>query len=76
MSTWIPTSIISRINNNEENVIVDDYFKVVLINLLKFLKNRREFWYYRGAIGKFWALDNDKKHLRQTKVDSYCISEL
>jgi thiamine biosynthesis lipoprotein len=32
MSTWIPTSIISRINNNEENVIVDDYFKVVLIN--------------------------------------------
>jgi thiamine biosynthesis lipoprotein len=27
MSTWIPTSIISRINNNEENVIVDDYFK-------------------------------------------------
>ncbi|MCW2118379.1 FAD:protein FMN transferase [Flavobacterium sp. 7A] len=29
MSTWIPTSIISRINNNEKNVVVDDYFKTV-----------------------------------------------
>ncbi|WP_366183531.1 FAD:protein FMN transferase [Flavobacterium ovatum] len=29
MSTWFPNSIISRINNNEENVVVDDYFKTV-----------------------------------------------
>lgn len=26
MSTWHPNSIISRINNNENNVLVDDYF--------------------------------------------------
>jgi thiamine biosynthesis lipoprotein len=29
MSTWVPNSIISRINKNEENVVVDDYFRTV-----------------------------------------------
>lgn len=31
MSTWIPNSIISKINNNEPKVIVDQYFRDVFI---------------------------------------------
>ena len=29
LSTYVPNSIISRINNNEEDVSIDEYFRVV-----------------------------------------------
>jgi thiamine biosynthesis lipoprotein len=63
----IPTSIISRINNNEENVIVDDYFKVVLINLLKFLKNRGNFDITVGPLVNSWGFGPTTKNLRKPK---------
>lgn len=72
VSTYIPNSIISRINSNEKNVIVDKYFKACF-------KKAKEVW--KNTNGAFdptvFPLSNaygfgpnKKQKLDKTKIDS------
>jgi thiamine biosynthesis lipoprotein len=72
MSTWIPNSIISRINNNEENVIVDDYFKVVFNKSAEVSKKTDgNFDITVGPLVNSWGFGPTTKNtLDKTKVDS------
>jgi thiamine biosynthesis lipoprotein len=72
MSTWIPTSIISRINNNEENVIVDDYFKVVFNKSAEVSKKTEgNFDITVGPLVNSWGFGPTTKNtLDKAKVDS------
>lgn len=72
VSTYIPNSIISRINSNEKNVIVDKYFKVCF-------KKAKEVWKNtNGAfdptiypISKAWGFGPGKKEkIEKAKIDS------
>jgi thiamine biosynthesis lipoprotein len=72
MSTWIPTSIISRINNNEENVIVDDYFRAVFTKSVEVSeKTDGNFDITVGPLVNAWGFGPTKKsNLRRTQLDS------
>jgi thiamine biosynthesis lipoprotein len=72
MSTWIPNSIISRINNNEENVIVDDYFKVVFNKSVEVSKKTDgNFDITVGPLVNAWGFGATSKNtVDKTKVDS------
>ncbi|MCG9792684.1 FAD:protein FMN transferase [Flavobacterium algicola] len=72
MSTWVPNSIISRINNNEENVIVDNYFKTVF-NKSFDVSNKTEgnFDITVGPLINSWGFGPTTNNaLASTKVDS------
>lgn len=72
VSTYIPNSIISRINSNEKNVIIDKYFKTCF-------KKAKEVW--KNTKGAFdptvyslvnaWGFGPGKKQkIEQAKIDS------
>jgi len=72
MSTWITNSIISRINNNEENVIVDDYFKVVFNKSIEVSeKTEGNFDITVGPLVNAWGFGPTSKNtLSKSQVDS------
>lgn len=72
MSTWIPNSIISRINNNEKNVIVDDYFKTVFNKSVAISeKTEGNFDITVGPLVNAWGFGPTTKNtLSKTQVDS------
>jgi thiamine biosynthesis lipoprotein len=72
MSTWIPNSIISRINNNEDNVIIDDYFKTVFKKSLEVSeKTEGNFDITVGPLVNSWGFGpTTKNSLDKTEVDS------
>ncbi len=72
VSTYLPTSIISRINSNQKNVIVDDYF-------IACFKKAKEVW--KNTDGAFdptvyplvnaWGFGPGKKQtIEKSKIDS------
>jgi thiamine biosynthesis lipoprotein len=72
MSTWVPNSIISRINNNEQNVIVDDYFSTVFNKSVEVSeKTEGHFDITVGPLVNAWGFGpTTKNNLDKTKVDS------
>lgn len=72
MSTWIPSSIISRINNNEENVVVDEYFRTVFNKSVEVAKKTAgSFDITVGPLVNAWGFGPTKKNsLDKTHVDS------
>lgn len=72
MSTWLPNSIISRINNNEEEVIIDDYFKTVFNKSVEVSnKTNGDFDITVGPLINAWGFGpTQKKSLNQNQVDS------
>ncbi|SEA55244.1 thiamine biosynthesis lipoprotein [Flavobacterium gillisiae] len=72
MSTWIPNSIISRINKNEENVIVDDYFKTVFNKSVEVSeKTEGNFDITVGPLVNAWGFGPTSKNtLSKSQVDS------
>jgi FAD:protein FMN transferase len=72
VSTYLPTSIISRINNGEKNVEVDNYFKVCFLKAKEVWKNTN------GAfdptvypIVNAWGFGPKKKQkIEKQKIDS------
>jgi FAD:protein FMN transferase len=72
VSTYIPNSIISRINSNQKNIIVDKYFKVCFNKAKEVWKNTN------GAfdptvypIVNAWGFGPGKKQkIEKTKIDS------
>ncbi len=72
MSTWLPNSIVSRINNNDRNVILDDYFITVFKKSVEVSQKTDGLFDITvgpliNAMG-FGA--TTKKNLNQTKIDS------
>lgn len=72
MSTWVPNSIISRINKNEENVVVDDYFRTVFNKSLEVSeKTNGNFDITVGPLINAWGFGPTKKNtLSKSQVDS------
>lgn len=72
MSTWIPNSIISRINNNERNVILDDYFITVFKKSAEVSQKTQGFFDITvGPLVNSWGFGSTtKKPLKQAKIDS------
>jgi len=72
MSTWIPTSIISRINNNEKNVVVDEYFRTVFNKSVEVSqKTEGNFDITVGPLVNSWGFGPTKKNkLSKNQVDS------
>ncbi|WPR70857.1 FAD:protein FMN transferase [Flavobacterium sp. NG2] len=72
MSTWVPNSIISKINNNEKNVEVDDYFRTVFNKSVEVSeKTGGLFDITVGPLVNAMGFGAQKKNsLNQAKIDS------
>ncbi|MFL9829569.1 FAD:protein FMN transferase [Flavobacterium sp. ST-87] len=72
MSAWIPNSIISRINNNEKDVIIDDYFRTVFNKAVEVSdKTKGDFDITVGPLINAWGFGPaTKKTLNKRKLDS------
>ncbi|WP_418263024.1 FAD:protein FMN transferase [Flavobacterium faecale] len=72
MSTWIPTSIISRINNNEQNVVIDNYFETVYTKSIEVSeKTTGDFDITVGPLVNAWGFGpTNKNSLSKIQVDS------
>lgn len=72
MSSWLPVSIISRINNNEKSVIVDQYFIDVFNKSIKV--SEKTDGYFDVTVGPLvnsWGFGPTKKSILNTsKIDS------
>ena len=73
VSLWDSTSIISRVNNNEKNVVLDEYFKVCYNKCLEVSKSTDgAFDCTVGALVKGWGFSFKKK----AKMDSTMVDSL
>ncbi|NVO01968.1 MAG: FAD:protein FMN transferase [Bacteroidetes bacterium] len=73
VSLWDSTSIISRVNNNDKNVILDDYFKVCFNKCLEVSKaTDGAFDCTVGPLVKGWGFSFKKK----AKMDSTMVDSL
>jgi len=73
MSTWLPASFISRINNNDSNVLVDQYFIDVFRKAMEVSeKTNGLFDVTVGPVVNAWGFGFAKK----AKVDSSMIDSL
>ena len=72
MSTWKPNSIISKINNNEKDVIVDHHFKAVFEKSVEVSeKTKGNFDITVGPLVNAWGFGPTRKYkLDKKKVDS------
>jgi thiamine biosynthesis lipoprotein len=72
MSTWLPVSIISRINNNDKNVLVDQYFIDVFNKSIEVSeKTNGLFDVTVGPLVNSWGFGNTKKVTPDSKtIDS------
>ncbi|WP_083552588.1 FAD:protein FMN transferase [Flavobacterium flevense] len=72
MSTWRPNSIISKINSNEKNVVIDTYFKTVFNKAVEVSeKTNGDFDISVGPLINAWGFGpTQKKSLNQNEVDS------
>lgn len=72
MSSWLPVSLISRINNNEKSVIVDQYFIDVFNKSIKV--SEKTDGYFDVTVGPLvnsWGFGPTKKSILNTsKIDS------
>ena len=73
VSLWDSTSIISRVNNNEKNVVLDEYFKVCYNKCLEVSKaTDGAFDCTVGPLVKGWGFSFKKK----AKMDSAMVDSL
>jgi thiamine biosynthesis lipoprotein len=72
MSTWVPNSIISRINKNDQNVVVDDYFRTVFNKSEEVAKiTNGSFDITVGPLVNAWGFGpTNKNSLSKIQVDS------
>lgn len=72
MSTWLPASLISRINNNDNNVLVDQYFIEVFKKSIEVSeKTDGIFDVTIGPLVNSWGFGTiEKKHSDSKKIDS------
>jgi FAD:protein FMN transferase len=72
VSTYLPTSIISRINSNEKNVKVDNYFKTCFTKAKEIWKNTNgTFDPTVFPLVNAWGFGPDKKQkIEKNKIDS------
>lgn len=72
VSLWVPESILSKVNNNSENVILDEYF-INNFNLSKKVASETDgaFDFTIGPLVKAWGFGYDNhKHVDSTIIDS------
>ncbi len=72
VSLWVPESILSKVNNNSENVILDEYF-INNFNLSKRVASETEgaFDFTIGPLVKAWGFGYDHhKHVDSIIIDS------
>ena len=72
VSLWVPQSILSKVNNNSDGVILDDYF-INNFNLSKKVSNETNgaFDFTVGSLVKAWGFGFDHhKHVDSVIIDS------
>lgn len=73
MSTWVPTSIISRINKGDSTVVIDDHFRKVFEASEAIYKSSKELFDPTvGSLMKLYGYGKEKQimHLSQPQLDS------
>ncbi|WP_242009245.1 FAD:protein FMN transferase [Robertkochia solimangrovi] len=73
MSTYLPTSDISKVNRGDTTVVVDEYFKEVYLKAKEVWRNSNgRFDPTVGALVNAWGFGPEKavNHMDSTKVDS------
>lgn len=72
MSTWIPNSIISKINDNDKNISVDNYFAEVFKKSIEVSEKTNGYFDITIApLVNFWGFGaTPKKTIDKSKIDS------